>query len=404
MISAHDAALESPGPDARASSPLRVVVVAACPFPQPRGTPTRILRLSEALARRGHELHVVTTHLGGDSEGLPFEVHRSARVPTYRRTAAGPSYQKLVVVDPLLGIELLRQVRRLRPQLIHAHHYEGLLLGLLARSVSGVPVVYDAHTLLGQELAYYGLGLSSRIKHGLGTRLDAALPRYADATIAVSREIRNALEPYHRRGPLRVIGNGVEDVLFEPTDQAESDDAKRLVYAGGFEAYQRTDLMLDAFTQVLAERPSTRLSVVSSEHPEQLQAEVERRGLTRAVEWVKSDFGELRRQLQRAPVALNPRSECPGLPQKLLNYLASGRAVVSFRGSAAFLEDGVTARIVANGDVGGFARAIVELLDDPAAARALGARGRSFAKEHFSWDHSAALAEEVFEEVLGRRP
>ncbi|CAN5167478.1 hypothetical protein BH20GEM2_BH20GEM2_04590 [soil metagenome] len=35
-------------------------MVAACPLPAPRGTPIRILRLAEALALRGHEVHLVT--------------------------------------------------------------------------------------------------------------------------------------------------------------------------------------------------------------------------------------------------------------------------------------------------------------------------------------------------------
>ena len=42
---------------------MRIAIVAACPFPLPRGTPVRILRMAEALADRGHEVHVVTYHL-----------------------------------------------------------------------------------------------------------------------------------------------------------------------------------------------------------------------------------------------------------------------------------------------------------------------------------------------------
>ena len=57
-------------------SRLRVAVVAACPFPYPRGTPVRILRLSEEIAARGHEVHVVTYHLGAGEVSDPIHLHR----------------------------------------------------------------------------------------------------------------------------------------------------------------------------------------------------------------------------------------------------------------------------------------------------------------------------------------
>ena len=64
-----------------------------------------------------------------------------------------------------------------------------------------------------------------------------------------------------------------------------------------------------------------------------------------------------------------PRVECPGLPQKLLNYMAAGKAIVSFAGSAKLLEHEVTGLIVPNRDIAAFAKAIVRLSDDPTLSR-----------------------------------
>src|SRR5690606_8883905 len=86
----------------------RVLMLAACPFPAPRGTPVRILRIAESLAARGHEVHLATYHLGTSGGSLPFAVHRVPRVPTYRRMEPGPDYQKLAVMDPLLAGLTLR--------------------------------------------------------------------------------------------------------------------------------------------------------------------------------------------------------------------------------------------------------------------------------------------------------
>src|SRR3546814_17416178 len=103
-----------------------VAMVAACPFPYPRGTPARIYRMAEALIERGHTVHVVTYHLGQERGSVPFPIHRTPAVPTYRKTEPGPSYQKLFLIAPLLAAALLRGVRTHPVDLIHAHHYEGL--------------------------------------------------------------------------------------------------------------------------------------------------------------------------------------------------------------------------------------------------------------------------------------
>ena len=52
-------------------------------------------------------------------------------------------------------------------------------------------------------------------------------------------------------------------------------------------------------------------------------------------------------------IALNPRVDCDGLPVKLLNYMATGRAIVSFAGSAEILEHEQTGLVVPSGDTPG---------------------------------------------------
>ena len=87
-------------------SNFKVAMIAACPFPSPRGTPIRILRLAEGLSQRGHEVHVLTYHLGEEPENQSFRIHRIQNVRTYQKISPGPSYQKLMVLDPLLAIKL----------------------------------------------------------------------------------------------------------------------------------------------------------------------------------------------------------------------------------------------------------------------------------------------------------
>jgi hypothetical protein len=84
------------------TKPLRVAMVAACPFPYPRGTPIRIFRMAEALSELGQEIHVITYHLGQKVESINFNLHRIPNLHFYKKVNPGPSYLKLMVVDPML--------------------------------------------------------------------------------------------------------------------------------------------------------------------------------------------------------------------------------------------------------------------------------------------------------------
>ena len=108
---------------------LRIAVIAACPFPWPRGTPIRVHRIAEAVARRGHAVHVVTYHLGEELADPPFIVHRIRDVPFYRRTdsRAHASASSSCWTRCLSGL-LRRLHRKIGFDLVHAHHYEGLLV------------------------------------------------------------------------------------------------------------------------------------------------------------------------------------------------------------------------------------------------------------------------------------
>ncbi|MGH8223090.1 MAG: glycosyltransferase family 4 protein, partial [Woeseiaceae bacterium] len=159
----------------------------------PRGTPIRILRLSEALAGRGHEVHVAAYHLGSGPVGNGVQVHRIRDIPSYRKLGPGPSYRKVLQVDPALGGLLRRMLRDHAFDVIHAHHYEGLLVGAAARIGRRVPLVFDAHSLVAAELPYFPLGLPFRAKAAFGQIMDNALPRLADHTVCVTDVIRDAL-------------------------------------------------------------------------------------------------------------------------------------------------------------------------------------------------------------------
>ena len=384
---------------------LKIAMVAACPFPCPRGTPIRIFRMAEALSRRGHEVHVVTYHLGDEVKELPFHIHRIPAVKTYRRYSPGPTYQKLLVLDPLLAFELFRVLKTQPFDLIHAHHYEGLLVSRGVRRWSKLPIVYDAHTLLESELPYYPLGLPKRIKHGIGRRIDHWLPRDADHIISVTDSIRTKLirEAGVTPKDITVVSNGVENRHFarhSGKDNGRKTEEKTLIFAGNLAPYQGINFLLNAFKRVLNVRKDTRLQIVSDSPFDNYESLAKTLGIRDHVDVIKSDFHTLPEILARADIALNPRTDCDGIPMKLLNYMAAGKPTVSFAGSAKPLIHGESGLIVENGNVAAFADAIHLLLNDSTLAGSLGENARVYASSELSWEEKAQQIEIVYEMVL----
>jgi glycosyltransferase involved in cell wall biosynthesis len=386
---------------------FKIAMVAACPFPYPRGTPIRIFKMAEALAKRGHEVHVVTYHLGVEVKQDLFKIHRIPEVKTYQKYSPGPTFQKLLFIDLLLAIKLYKILRKYEIDIIHAHNYEGLLVSSCVRKFTKHPVIYDAHTILTSELPYYEFGLPKYIGNKIGRRFDMAIPNMADYVISVTDDIKRELVKYKPVPPLNisVIQSGVELDHFniKPEKNKEFDKINKiLIFTGNLASYQRIDLLLRAFAQVLNQRGDVRLLIISDTPFDNYEPFADTLGIREYIDVLKLDFVSIPRYIVNADVALNSRIECPGIPQKILNYMAAGKAIVSFEGSAKNLEHGNTGLVIQNGNIKDFSNAILQLLADPELSRKLGTNAKIAASD-YTWEKTAQKTEEVYERVLNGR-
>ena len=339
------------------TDPLRIAMIAACPFPWPRGTPIRIHRIAEAVARRGHAVHVVTYHLGEDLADPPFVVHRIRDVPAYRRTDPGPTVRKLFQLDPMLAGLLRRLHREIRFDVVHAHHYEGLLVA--SHALRGIPIVYDAHTLLASELPTYPTRPATPLHPG-GRPVARPSPastgrphhrRQRDDSRARSSTLgASAPERMH------VIPNGVEWERF-PVEPGITPDGRTVIFTGNLAPYQGVNLMLEAFALLHARRADARLMIVTDSPFTPFEPLARRLGVRAAVDLRRATFPQQPALLAAATVAINPRVRCDGIPQKLLNYMAAGLPIATFESSSGPVRHEVTGLCVPDGDTAAMADA-----------------------------------------------
>jgi glycosyltransferase involved in cell wall biosynthesis len=383
---------------------IRVAMVAACPFPYPRGTPVRIYRMAEILSELGLEVHVITYHLGQRETAPPFITHRIPNLNFYKKLSPGPSFLKLMVVDPFLTIKILSLHRKYQFDIIHAHHVEGFLASLPARFYGNTPIIFDMHTLLSTELQYYQLGLDTNWLEKIGRFFDWHLPKYADHVISVTEEIKAQLitNVHIQPGRISVIPNGIEIEHFAHAGEkqrAESDPVI-LGYAGNFAQYQGVEIMLEAVCILRQSCPNVRLYLYSNETIDKYKPIIEQLNIGSLVNILPSKFQDLPQQLAAADILLNPRPAGAGHPLKLLNYMAAGKPIVSLAGSAHFLMHGENAWIVTDNKPQAFAGGIKHILSNKKLGAEIGKNAKVFARKNFSWQSRGKNILEIYTQLL----
>jgi glycosyltransferase involved in cell wall biosynthesis len=361
---------------------MRIALVIAGPYPAFRGSQVLVSHLASGLRQRGHDVCLVT-----------YGPRRGQR--------PGPRPGRMAL-DVALIARLWRAVRRERIEVIHAHNYEAGIAALLVGRTTGRPVVFHGHSALADELPLYvSSSPAQRVMGRLGRLLDTQVPRRADGCVAVSEELGVRLR---RAGvadqALACIEPAVAPV--EVDDASDGPGADGVVcYAGNLDGYQNLDFLLDGFARVRAAEPAARLVLVSHPDARGHAGRLAARGLGPAVEIVLAEsYADVRRRLRDAAVTVCPRTERSGFPMKLLTYQALGRVVVACAGSAKGLVDGVTGRVVPDGDVAAFADAVVSLLRDPATRRRLGRAGRRAVGGNEAWERMLGQIESIYRQVL----
>ena len=163
----------------------------ASPFPANHGTPGSIREMAAAIAARGHEVHVVTYHFGEGPEPAGVAIHRIGDLGLGRKVVVGPTWAK-PLQDLQMVFTLWRVIRKHRIDLIHAHNYEGALVGWLGKLLTGRPLLYNACNTMSDELGSYGF-LPRPMANALARFLDWFVPRLPDVTVAISDDLARFL-------------------------------------------------------------------------------------------------------------------------------------------------------------------------------------------------------------------
>ncbi|WP_051720588.1 glycogen synthase [Streptomyces sp. NRRL F-2799] len=357
----------------------------------------------EFLARELAELVDLEVHCWGEGRGVGVVRHRPWPVLDGSNDALRTFSVDLSMAAALQGSDL-----------VHSHTWYAALAGHLAKLLYGIPHVTTAHSLeplrpWKAEQLGGGYALSSWAER---TAIESA-----DAVIAVSGAMRDdilACYPALDADRVHVVHNGIDTRLYRPdpgTDalRRHGIDPERpyVLFVGRITRQKGVPQLLRAVREI---DPDTQV-VLCAGAPDTPEIDREFRDRFQELGAVRAGVFWIPQMLPRAEVVqlLTHAAVfvCPSVYEPLgivnLEAMACGTPVVASRvgGIPEVVDDGRTGLLVdTDGDFeGNLARALDDVLADPAAARRMGEAGRARAVGEFGWDAVARRTAGLYEEI-----
>lgn len=322
---------------------------------------------------------------GGFAEPITF----SQRVARQFRRGRAPRYD-VVHDNQCLGPGLLELQQKL-PVVATIHH----------------PVTVDRRIAVqdtSDAVKRWGL---SRWYSFLAVQLKVS--RKLDRVLTVSEaSLRDIAREYGvSRGRMRVVGNGINLDVFHPMPELPRRPDRLITTLSADAPLKGFRYLLEALHELRRQRPGVHLVVVGKPGLEtDTEATIRKLALTEAVQFTGYlEARDIVRHYAQATIAVVP-SLYEGFGFPAGEAMACCVPVVSTRGGAlpeVVGEDGQSGLLVPTRDAQALARAIAELLDDPARRVAMGEAGRRRVLEHFTWKRAAERTVEAYREAIEER-
>ncbi len=231
--------------------------------------------------------------------------------------------------------------------------------------------------------------------------------RRANAVVAVTDELKRWLENERGRQDVALISNAANTDLFSPAVIPERVGARPfVVFFGALAVWHGARVMLEAIQHrdwpadvdlliIGAGVESHLIETAAATNPRILY--IGRQPYRRVPGLIVGALAGL------VPIVdVSGRAETGLAPLKLFETLAAGLPVVAtdYPAQADFVRDHDCGIVIPPGDAAALAGAVAALARDPAAAKAMGARGRAAVEREHSWDHRAAEVDRLLRALV----
>ena len=296
--------------------------------------------------------------------------------------------------DFLALAEIFDLLRKVRPDLVHAHTSKAGILGRLGAWIAKTPAVFTAHTWCFAE------GTSWKWKF-FGAPCERLAARTGGPIINVSDANRELALRYRVAPPaqLTTIHNGIPDEYPDPAERHAEEPA--ILMVARFAAQKDQALLLNACAPL---RVPFRLQFAGAgpTRPE-VERRVQELGLGARVEFL-GERSDISQRLREATVfALATHWE--GFPLSILEAMRAGLPIVAsdVGGVKEAVIHGETGFLVPPGDIRAFSVALESILGDQQLRARMSVASRRLFKQRFTVEHMLRKTFDLYRQTVASR-
>jgi glycosyltransferase involved in cell wall biosynthesis len=326
-------------------------------------------------------------------EGFLTEACRARGIPVY----VVPHLQREIwpIADARALWEIHKLIRRLQPDLIHAHTFKAGFLGRLAGRVLGVPSIFTIHTWL------FGTPALPRLWSILGAPCERIAAHWCERLITICNLGASLVRRYRIAPQAKIVTiyNGIPDC----SERASlgSGHSPVIIMVARFTEVKSQDVLLRAFATI---HPGPRLRFVG-DGPTRANAEklAHELGIEGRVEFL-GDRDDVTTLLATSDVfVLATKFEMFSI--SILEAMRAGLPVIAsdVGGVREAIVDGETGLLVPIDSVTGLAEALRQVVDNPGLRLRLGRAARQRFTERFLCAHQEERTRSVYRDVLSGR-
>lgn len=358
------------------------IIVSLFPPKWLAGTEIATYNLADHLARRGHEVHVITSHDAGlpeISEENGFYIHRIAR-PKIRFIGIVAFWAKIYLT-----------IRKIKPDIVHSQSLRISIPAWAAQKYQKIPYV-----VWGQGSDIYLPGRFTRMT-------SKPILQDADAVLALTEDMKQKMRKICDR-EVSVVPNGVDLERFKISSRGNKEgNAKTIVFVGRLHPVKGVQYLIEAMSIIHLETPDVKLVLVGDgverSNLEELAERLELNGCIQFVGQVPQE--RIPQIMHQADVfALSSLSESFGIVN--LEAMATGLPIVATNvgGIPDIVEERVNGYLVNAKSPDEIADRILILLQNDEMREEISANNKEKA-ELFTWDKVTGTVEKIYFECPG---
>ena len=298
----------------------------------------------------------------------------------------------------------VRQVKQVRPDILHAHFAvdAGYFLPLTHRIP--IPLVVSCY---GYDITKF-----PRQFFPIGNLLLTRVWQRADLVLAMSNDMRKDLIQLGcPPSKIKVHYYGADLVRFSFVEREFMPERLTVLFVGSIDVEKKGVIyLLEAFAYIARQRPNVRLRLVGR-GASSMQSLVSRLNLEKSVSFAGFiEHDHLPKEYASAHIFCHPSvttkaGDKEGLPGTIVEAMATGLPIVSTNhaGIPEMVENGTHGLIVGERDVNAIAQSLLMLIDNPTLRLSLGRQAAKYAQERANAAYLATHRESLYSEAMTLR-